>query len=633
MNNIIRKNDLVDIYNQGVAAANGEKTFAVGNYAMYDSSDWPKLIYLYDVACDEDGKQFGFKYQSVDYNTLEKSDDEGSIDYRTLEEYYTAIAVPIERIKDCAERLLKGESFEDFGNEAEQSAALVDTRSKETLLYLKKETEKAIMVANQVQKYANHIIQIQKSQLEKIVSGFNDKICAMRSEVARYEYVITTIELYAGIKEDVIQLQSGEPAPIDSPLVLHQAVMFMDEEFALIDDNFDYTKEGHFNEWLIKDGNYKQLLPEERCIVAAKPRRKDKNYTNDRYFNFIFNKPNRRTIFLIRNGENIYKLESDNINLQDRLFPNRNELAEILEKEEKDEWRRFKNADLNASAVFRRLYTRVLFLIQGLIDRSDTLSPHNIKAKLLDDLDIDKSSGVVLRYELESDRALGDGHPSYSDWVASLNDKLTAGKRIILVDYEFDGNYDFIRYYRSKWTIPPYPQMGVYVLEDNPTYDENDDYYKHRPRHIIRYMPYSQHCYNSRTIRESIMIDICRTPRYGILNYDDVRLEDIDYYLNSRLHRSQYYQFVRVLKMARKLYMQEKFYEDEFIKMMVGILKTECQRTPKPEYTYEQIVKLAIDGFKDSLKWKRSITDKSKETFYILRRKIFSKAFQDKYFN
>ncbi len=630
MNNIIRKNDLIDIYNQGVVAANGEKTFAVGNYAMYDSNDWPKLIYLYDVACDEDGKQFGFKYHSVDYNTLEKSDDEENIDFRTLKEYYTAIALPIEKIKDCAERLLKGESFEDFGNEAEQSAALVDTRSKETLLYLKKETEKAIIVANQVQKYAKHIIQIQKSQLEKIVSGFNDKICAMRSEVARYEYVITTIELYAGIKEDVIQLQSGEPAPIDSPLVLHQAVMFMDEEFALIDDDFDYTKEGHFNEWLIKDGNYKQLLPEERCIVAAKPRRKDKEYTNDHFFNFIFNQPNHRTVFLIRNGENLYKLESDNINLRDRLFPNRNELAEILKEEEKDEWRSFKDKDSSRSAVFRKLYTMVLFLMQGLIDRSDTLSPHNIKAKLLDDLDIDNSSGVVLRYEL--DRALGDGHQSYNDWIASLNGKLTAGKRIILVNYMFDKERDFLKYYRSEWTMPPYPKNGVYVLEDNPIYDESIVYYR-RPRHIIKYLPddeFWRYTDDKRTNRVSIMIDITRG---GILNYDDVRLEDIDYYLNSRFYRSQYYEFVRVLKMARKLYMQEKFYEDEFIKMMVGILKTECQRTPKPEYTYEQIVKLAIDGFKDSLKWKRSITDKSKETFYILRRKIFSKAFQDKYFN
>ena len=308
-----------------------DKNFAVGKYALYNNTTYAKLYYLTDIAMDKDGNPLWFRCKSVDMTTLQLSDEETTLGNDTLNDYYKVIILPIDTIKDCAERLLRGESIEDMASFSDASTALVDMKSKDTLIRVKEETEKAVAVANQIQAYAQSLIEVKKAQLDKIVSAFNDKICKMRGEVSNLEYVISTIELYAGIEEEVIQIQSGESAPIDAPLVLHQAVLYMDEELALIDDDFDYHKEGFFNEWLVKDGNYKKVLTEERCIMACKPRRTDKKYTcDDGFYNWLFNKPNHRTMFLIRNGENIYKIESDNISLDDRMFPNKNELEGIL---------------------------------------------------------------------------------------------------------------------------------------------------------------------------------------------------------------------------------------------------------------------------------------------------------------
>lgn len=597
-----------------------DKNFAVGRYALYNNTKYAELYYLTDIEKDKNGNPFGFRCKSVDITTLKLSEEETTISNNSLREYYTAVILPIDTIKDYAERLLRGESVEDMASSSDASTALVNMKSKDTMIRVKEDTEKALAVANQIQVYAKCLIEVQKAQLDKIVSVFNDKISRMRKEVSNIEYVISTIELYAGIEEEVIQIHSGETAPIDAPLVLHQAVLFMDEELALIDDDFDYHKEKSFNDWLVKDCNYKKVLTEERCIMACKPRRTDKKYTDNEFFNWMFNRPNHRTMFLIRNGENIYKIESDNISLDDRMFPNPKELENIL-KEESDI---VKESKLD---TFRKHYTKVIFLIQGLVDRSSTLAPHNIKAVLTKDIDITKSEGIELRYELDMEKALGDGHPSYREWLRQLNSKLTTGKRIILTNYDFDEN-DFIRYYSNRWSMPSYPVCGVYVIEDNPNYSEERRYSMYNKKHIIRYMPRDA-SFGRRKNRESIMVIL---DAEGILNYDDVKLEDIDYYLNSRLHRSKYYEFVKVLKIARKLYLEEKHNEDEFIKMIVGRLQNEVGLTPKDGLTYEDIVKVAVDEFKDSLKWKRSILDKDKETYYMIQRKVLSKNYKNKYF-
>ena len=117
----------------------------------------------------------------------------------------------------------------------------------------------------------------------------------------------------------------------------------------------------------------------------------------------------------------------------------------------------------------------------------------------------------------------------------------------------------------------------------------------------------------------------------GVLNYDDLKMVDVDYYLNSRLHRSQYHSFVVMLQQVKKHMQIEQQDEQNFIKMMVGQM-VRRGLTVKDKYTPEAVVKVALDNIKNRLKWKRPVSSKEKETYTLVERKLFSKEFQAKYF-
>jgi hypothetical protein len=53
---------------------------------------------------------------------------------------------------------------------------------------------------------------------------------------------------------------------------------------------------------------------------------------------------------------------------------------------------------------------------------------------------------------------------------------------------------------------------------------------------------------------------------------------------------------------------------------------------PKDGYTHDGIARIALQTIKDRLKWKRPISSKERETYYLVRRTLFSDAFKKKYF-
>ena len=119
--------------------------------------------------------------------------------------------------------------------------------------------------------------------------------------------------------------------------------------------------------------------------------------------------------------------------------------------------------------------------------------------------------------------------------------------------------------------------------------------------------------------------------RNNYIAYDNLKIEELDYYLNSRIYRSQYYEFVRLLKTARSLIEKECQQEVNFINMLCGeiITKSLC---PKDGFTHDGIASTALKTVKDSLKWKRPISSKERETYYLVRRTLFSETFRKKYF-
>lgn len=597
--NVIRKNELQRIEESC--------SFSVGSYVTYHEELW--LI-------SEESEDGFYTLYRIHPETKEKMDE-----YRTtmsqLKEYYRPLSSSADKVKDLALRVLEGAEVEDV--EESDGSGLMPLNGGGNLIGLRDDAVRSVQVMEEVRRYAMMIIKQRSAELEARLSGVKEVIKRMNKQVENLNYAIQIIETYAGIKENVVQISKGEPAGAEIPVVLRQAVVFIDEEMALIEDDFDYRKMWKFDKWLLEDGNYRKLLPDEKSMIACKPRRTRMKYSDNFWENMALNEPNFETLFLVRNGANLYWLESEHIVLEDRMFPNKDEYVKILEKERADP---FFEKDLTER--FQKRYTRVAFLLQGIMDRSDMFSPHGFDGSFIKAEGLD--SGIVeMRYELDNSRSLGDGRPDPQVWMRSLNEKLCEGKRILLCGYSFSRTDDFVRYYRYESSMPDLPKKGVYTLYDNPGYQEAYGWYS--KRHIIRYRTCD--CFNNeRKNREPIQVDI---EREGILNYDDASMEDVEYYLNSRLHRSKYYTFVKLMKEFKRQYLIDRKEEDEYIRMMVGQILSKGYRV-KDGMDCEDAVREAIETVKGRLKWKRPISSKEKETYTLVSRTLFSKRMLDKYF-
>ena len=328
MSNIIKHTDIV------LATNGGHEGFRVGDYITdkrYES--FYVIEGIEERTFDDKHSVTFYNFRGVNPVTLQCNGDDRDISESQLKEYYIVLDGDPTKLRDMCHRILnEGASIEDYAESSE--TALMTLGNKQSLIALRSQIEQTQRSVALVKNYCQLMQTQMRREIEKKLDAIRDVASKMGSEIKRLTYVIQTIETYAGIKEEVLTLQSGESAAETEPIVIRQAVLFMDEEFALIDDDFDWRKMESFDKWLVESDNFKNLLPDAKSIVAIKPRRKDKQYAeNDEWYNLIMNQPNHVTLFLIRNGDNLYRLESEHIYLEDRMFPNLDEFQKVLEEE------------------------------------------------------------------------------------------------------------------------------------------------------------------------------------------------------------------------------------------------------------------------------------------------------------
>lgn len=141
---------------------------------------------------------------------------------------------------------------------------------------------------------------------------------------------IFSVELYAGLVEQVEQVRKGDPASIDTKIHLMQRRCYMDEEclanYKTGGMEFKNLKE--FDRWLGKKENLERILPFPRCIVAFQVRRhdKDREWENLRdYFRMLNAQDLDKLTFLyIRNGDQLFRLDTA-IEFGADLFPDMSE--------------------------------------------------------------------------------------------------------------------------------------------------------------------------------------------------------------------------------------------------------------------------------------------------------------------
>lgn len=370
-------------------------------------------------------------------------------------------------------------------------------------------------------------------ELEKIKDKLNGTIAVLNKQIKKIFRVITTLELYLGIEETIIQIQEGMTAPVTEPISIRQGIMFMDEEVGDPWDDglgIEWTHVKDFDQWLTRNENYKKVLPELKGMAAFKCKREQKKRSENPYVNMAMGESDHFTFLLIRNGDNLYRLITEKIEFYPRLFPRRQELQDLfelwtfmddLEKKNKgesthiwseDEQRlraKFKGKDMEFgrdTAATKELaednvffYKMRMTLFQGILERTQIFEPTPEPIKLFDNSSIEKG---LVRLIFDDELTLPSGRPTFWQWLEKLNSTITYGSRIILShnwNFRKDFNHSYIDSGRdlhnsrlddrfqsdNRYNMPKLPNEGLYYVKmgeryqneplwiENPNFDES----------------------------------------------------------------------------------------------------------------------------------------------------------------
>lgn len=301
-----------------------------------------------------------------------------------------------------------------------------------------------------------------------------------------------TLELYAGLTEEAIQVREGAPASKDEKLRVMQRRFYMDEECLVAYEagGMDIRDIKQFDEWLSREENFKRILPFDRCVVAFRVRRDEKDRETatliQAFVNVMLKDADKSTFLYVRNGEQIWRVNCafdfgekiipdvtefdpsqpmmvkmfgtrvDKIiplsawedrrersqaiqkqiqeqNVQKKLHPEKKDWPYIYD--DFDDWRQYGPFDPSnvhydeaLSEIGKRIkdYNRVAVIIQGLFDRSIVLHPHN-------PVKVHKPESFAANIELIYDSTTltyGD-KPDFEAYKKRLNRRMTAKSVVV----------------------------------------------------------------------------------------------------------------------------------------------------------------------------------------------------------
>jgi len=463
-------------------------------------------------------------------------------------------------------------------------ASLVETRS--AVATIRNDMAKLSLRVKQRQAVVNAYLKLQARRLEALVEAqaadLMVKVGDLSAMVKRAEEAIWTINLYLGKDEEIVQLAKGEPASKDSKIYVRQLVLYADEECAIAADRggIDFQQLVEFDRWVADPRHRRQVLPEEKGLVAFKVRRKEKDYggstsARDVWADAQANALNRKTYFLMANGENLYRICTE-LEVEDHLVPRETEYEDLFFREEYD-WKthrherepihpgdkRYMEAMEKASAL-KRHYMRVLLFLQGLLDRTAVFAP--LPAPRLNLLNR-SVYGEYLVFINDAEKLLGSGRPPFDEWLRGINEKLDIGHRIMgaferpnsgLRQYRLDHSYGNERLSPSGASYPD--SLTLYTIEGR---EDGSWFFRYGRKDTV----FRRGSDDGKPRRRAS----CKIEPSDdfILNFDEATVADMEFYLGNRTDRHAYEEMFPLLQRAIQLKKEEKEAEAPFRDLLV----------------------------------------------------------------
>jgi hypothetical protein len=302
---------------------------------------------------------------------------------------------------------------------------------------------------------AREAIKAQQAELDRQARAMELELAPLMDQLELMREGIWTMNLYLGRDEEIVQIAEGAPAPASTPIHVRQQVLAMDEESAINAEGggIDFRNIEEFDDWVTADPSHlDQLLPEKRGVVAVMARRSEIDY-KDVWANVHFNAKNKHTYWLIRNGENVYRMDTE-FETGPRLVPARNEFTSIFV----DRWTKkplqpgtdaWLKAEKEAGARERH-FMRVALILQGLCDRTHVFAPlPKAGVSLLSPEDYDAGHVVLIA---DDENQITTGRTPFYEWLRALNTQLRTGMRVMIATRH--SNYDHDRVHPANAENP-----------------------------------------------------------------------------------------------------------------------------------------------------------------------------------
>lgn len=546
----------------------------------------------------------GFYFESGYYS--KEWHDHGEIQLSKRLAYIGSSREEVERYLARAKELVEtGEGIELIKaiQEDQEEPTMELMRQEDKLFALQRKALHMLEKSEQVKQQMKVAMEVKKAEMEIMMREAEALISEAMESVAKIQKVVRSLELYCGVDEEMVQIQEGNPASPETPLSLRQAVIFMDEEVGQWrQGGFDYSNVKDFDKWLTVPANLFRVAPEEKCIVAFRPRRYVKDY-KDPYENSVKNRWNKETYFLIRNGGNLYRIFTENLQLGKKMFMSTEDLEKLSKNEDvKTSWggtqKRYTEQEI---ADKKDLFTRQALFIQGILDRGEVLSPVPPGVNIFNP----ETYQNWLKLIYDADGVLTDGRPSFKDWKDQINEQISEGSRVVIAeDWLRSESRDSLwilnnrckRYYSNSYNAPGVPwDGGMYIAEKG--FEKRSAYSSGEWDFAIKYFPggtYSSWSDYGIERKNKILFGVDRTD--NVLNYDLVSLEDVEYYLNDRVNREGYANMLPLLEKIRVERLAEIEQEKDFVKLIAG-----------RNSIRESVIWSLVDWWKTKNKWKRPI--------------------------
>lgn len=575
------------------------------------------------------------KYPRWTFETILGPNDNETISEESLKNYYRPLLGDFEKTLAYAQQVAGGESEKVAsellaGQESTPSAdteALMASGSRHQVASLLDESERMRNSLEEIRLTANIIIENKKAELEKRLDQMGEFLAEMNKKVENLVKIITVLNLYTGKNVDIQQVSDGESADPGEPLSLRQRILYMDEELcAELDHEADYTDIPTFIESLRNPAFLSVIAPEPRCVVAVKPKHREMGYrSGDHYYDAARDAWNRHTYLVFRNGEKVYVLDSEDLELWDHAFPH-SDFEEKFQQQMANPRQSFKDSLQKDHESERYRTTKYMVFLQGIVDSSDILGPFKTAPNIM------KNQGIDLIRDDEN--LIGTGRKPWREFRDEKNKLIRRGTRIlydggrILRDglNKWNSGGEFPKYYAYAASMPEAPGSGIYHAdsyecvvrhEHGKPVTEAADYL------VFRYMPgdtiWKRGVWGFDEVGRKNKV-AWRYSESHVLNYDAVTVDELQGYLSDRTMREDFRDMMPLLKKALLEKRREERDEADFKALLASEEKKRTGRDCPAE-----VIDEAVAWWKQKVIFTRPLSSDDAKAFRMIKKQLLRK--------